>query len=164
MTKTRSTNGTPAIRVLETAGIRFEVRAYDHDPAVRSFGTEAAAKLGVDPRRVFKTLLISVDDELVMAIIPVSAQLDLRALAAAIGGKKAVLAGVAEAERRTGYVVGGMSPFGQRRPVPAVLDNSALAFDRILISGGRRGLDVEVAPNDVVMLTDARLARVARGD
>ncbi|GAB3563195.1 Cys-tRNA(Pro) deacylase [Spelaeicoccus albus] len=156
--------GTPATRILEQIGVPYEIHAYTHDPAVRSFGAEASAKLGVEPHRVFKTLLIKVDDDLVVAILPVSSQLDLKALASAHGGKKAHLAGVAEAERRTGYVVGGMSPLGQRQTSPTVLDMSALDFQRILISGGRRGLDIELAPNDLVMLTNAHVARIARPD
>lgn len=156
--------GTPATKILEQIGVSYEVHTYAHDPAVRSFGTEASAKLGVESDRVFKTLLIKVDDALIAAVLPVSSQLDLKALASAHGGKRAHLAGVAEAERKTGYVVGGMSPLGQRQTSPTVLDISAMDYQRILISGGRRGLDIELAPNDLVMLTNAHVARISRPD
>jgi Cys-tRNA(Pro)/Cys-tRNA(Cys) deacylase len=140
----------------------YEVRPYGHDPATESYGEEAARALGVDPARVFKTLLTRVDGDLAVAVVPVAARLDLKALAAALGAKRADLAEPAVAERATGYVVGGISPFGQRRRLPTVVDSSALSYDSVLVSGGRRGLDVEVAPADLVRLTAARTAAVAR--
>ncbi|MEN8674816.1 Cys-tRNA(Pro) deacylase, partial [Nocardioides sp.] len=138
--------GTPATVALTRAGIEFTVRGYDHDPRAASFGLEAAAALGVPAERVFKTLLVGVDGALTVAIVPVSGQLDLKALARAVGGRRAVMADPATAERATGYVVGGISPIGQRRAHPTVLDTSALAHASILVSGGRRGLDLELAP------------------
>ncbi|MDE0778515.1 MAG: aminoacyl-tRNA deacylase, partial [Nocardioides sp.] len=131
--------GTPATVALTRAGIEFTVRGYDHDPRAASFGLEAAAALGVPAERVFKTLLVGVDGALTVAIVPVSGQLDLKALARAVGGRRAVMADPATAERATGYVVGGISPLGQRRAHPTVLDTSALAHASILVSGGRRG-------------------------
>ncbi|HEU4676000.1 MAG TPA: Cys-tRNA(Pro) deacylase [Motilibacteraceae bacterium] len=154
--------GTPATVALTKAGIAFEVRAYEHDPAAPSYGLEAAEVLGVEPERVFKTLLADVDGRLVVAVVPVSGQLDLKALAAAVGGKKAAMADPAVAERTTGYVVGGISPVGQRKPLPTVLDASAVAHATILVSGGRRGLDLELAPGDLVAITGASTAPVGR--
>lgn len=142
----------------------YTVRSYEHDPTRGlSFGLEAAAALGVDPGRVLKTLLADVDGSLVVAILPVADRLDLKALAAAMGGRRAALAEPAVAERATGYVVGGISPLGQRRRHPTVLDDSALAHGSVLVSAGRRGLDVELSPADLVHLTRARTARVRRG-
>ena len=131
---------------------------YDHDPRATSYGLEAVEKLGVDPDRVFKTLVADVDGTLTVAIVPVEAQLDLRAL-----GKRTRMADVRAAERATGYVAGGISPLGQRRALPTVVDESALAFDTIHVSAGRRGLEIEVSPADLVRLTDARVAPIARG-
>ena len=146
---------TPAVVAAERAGIPFTLHEYEHD-AGAAYGEEAAAKTGVDPARVFKTLVVSRDGELSVAIVPVAAQLDLRAL-----GKRAALAGRASAERATGYVLGGISPLGQRKRLPTVLDESALAFETIFVSGGRRGLELELRPADLVRLTDARVAAVA---
>lgn len=154
--------GTPATVALTAAGIGFEVRAYDHDPRAVSYGTEAAEALGVDPARVFKTLLASLDARLVVGIVPVSGQLDLKALARALGGSKAVMAEVAAAERATGYVAGGISPIGQKRAHPTVLDASALEHPTILVSGGRRGFDLEIAPHDLVAVTGAVTATIGR--
>ena len=154
--------GTPATVALTRAGIEFSVRGYDHDPRAASFGLEAAAALGVPAERVFKTLLVGVDGALTVAIVPVSGQLDLKALARAVGGRRAVMADPATAERATGYVVGGISPIGQRRAHPTVLDTSALAHASILVSGGRRGLDLELAPADLVAITDAIVDQVGR--
>ncbi len=148
--------GTPAIVALERAGIWFVIHEYAHDEG-SSFGVEAAAKLGLDPDRVFKTLVADVDGVLTVAIIPVSDQLDLRAL-----GKRAALAEARAAERATGYVVGGISPLGQRQRLPTILDDSALAHDTIHVSGGRRGLEIEVAPSDLVALTGATVTPIAR--
>jgi Cys-tRNA(Pro)/Cys-tRNA(Cys) deacylase len=154
--------GTPATRVLAEAGVPHVLRTYAHDPRSTSYGLEAAAALGVEPERVFKTLLADVDAALVVAVVPVDAQLDLKLLAAAVGGKRAVMAEVARAERATGYVAGGISPLGQRQALPTVVDESALAHATILVSGGRRGMDVELQPADLVALTHARVAPVAR--
>ena len=160
--KARGVGGTPATVALTAAGIAFEVRAYDHDPRATSYGMEAAEALGVEPARVFKTLLASLDGKLVVGIVPVSGQLDLKALARALGGSKAVMAEVVAAERATGSVAGGISPVGQKRAHPTVLDESALAHPTILVSGGRRGFDIELAPNDLVAVTGAVTATIGR--
>ncbi|MCU0282286.1 MAG: Cys-tRNA(Pro) deacylase [Candidatus Nanopelagicales bacterium] len=154
--------GTPATRALAGAGIPHVLRTYPHDVRATSYGLEAAEALGVEPARVFKTLLADVDGALVVGIVPVDTQLDLKALAAAVGGKRAAMAEVARAERATGYVAGGISPIGQRQAHPTVLDASAREHDTVLVSGGRRGLDVELAPDALVALTRARLAPIAR--
>jgi Cys-tRNA(Pro)/Cys-tRNA(Cys) deacylase len=140
---------TPAIAAAQRAGIRFTLHEYEHDPAAGSYGLEAAEKLGVDPARVFKTLVVTVGG-LVVACIPVSAQLDLKAV-----GKRTLMADKVHAERATGYVSGGISPLGQRRRLPTHLDASALEHETILVSAGRRGLQVELDPRDLVRLTDA---------
>lgn len=160
--RARPSGGTPATVALTAAGIAFEVRAYDHDPRATAYGTEAAEALGVDPTRVFKTLLASLDGQLVVGIVPVSGHLDLKALARALGGSKAVMAEVAAAERATGYVAGGISPIGQKRSHPTVLDASALDHATILVSGGRRGFDLEIAPRDLVAITSAVTATIGR--
>lgn len=152
---------TPAVTVLERAGVAFTQHPYEHDPRHPSYGLEAAQALGLDPRQVFKTLLAQVGDRLVVAVLPVSASLDLKALAAALGAKRASLARPQDAERATGYVVGGISPLGQRTRLPTVVDDSAAGFDVVYVSGGRRGLDVGLAPTDLVRLTGATLAPVA---
>jgi Cys-tRNA(Pro)/Cys-tRNA(Cys) deacylase len=154
--------GTPATVALDAAGVAYTVRAYEHDPAAPSYGLEAAAVLGADPARVFKTLLAAVDGRLVVAVVPVSGQLDLKALAAAVGGKRAEMAQPRDAERATGYVVGGISPLGQRKAHPTVVDASALEHASVLVSGGRRGLDVELAGEDLVRLTRAVTAPIGR--
>ncbi len=160
--KSRVPGGTPATVALGAAGIAYEVRAYEHDARAASYGLEAAEALGVDPARVFKTLLASLDGRLVVGIVPVSGQLDLKALARALGGSKATMAEVAAAERATGYVAGGISPIGQKRPHPTVLDASALEHGTILVSGGRRGFDLELAPHDLVAVTGAVTATIGR--
>jgi Cys-tRNA(Pro)/Cys-tRNA(Cys) deacylase len=162
MAKHKTSGGTPATVALTRAGVTFTSHPYEHDPAAASFGLEAAQALGLDPARVFKTLFVSVDGRLVVGIVPVSAQLDLKAVAAAVGGKKAVMADPTDAERASGYVVGGISPLGQKRPHPTVVDESALEWDTVYVSGGRRGLDLGLAPADLVRLTDARTAAIAR--
>jgi Cys-tRNA(Pro)/Cys-tRNA(Cys) deacylase len=141
---------TPAIAAAQRAGIRFTLHEYEHDPAADSYGLEAAEKLGVDPARVFKTLVVTVGGALAVACIPASAQLDLKAI-----GKRTLMADKAHAERATGYVSGGISPLGQRRRLPTHLDASALEHETILVSAGRRGLQVELDPRDLVRLTDA---------
>ena len=142
--------------------MRFTEHPYEHDPSAPSYGLEAAARLGLDPAQVFKTLLAVVDGRLVVGVVPVAGQLDLKALAAAAGGKRAELAEPATAERATGYVVGGISPVGQRRPHPTVVDESALLFETVYVSGGRRGLDIGLAPADLVRVTGAVVARIRR--
>ena len=147
---------TPAVVAARRAGIEFALHEYEHDPQAESYGLEAAERLGVDAARVFKTLVVERDGALSVAIVPVAAQLDLRAL-----GKRAALADRAAAERATGYVLGGISPLGQRQRLPAVLDESALAFATVYVSAGRRGLELELAPADLARLTGARVAAVA---
>ena len=164
-----SGRGTPAILALERAGVAFIVHEYEPGPAAAvprdrhvGYGERTAAALGVDPARVHKTLIASVDGRLVAAIVPVDRELDLKALAAAVGARKAEMAEPAAAERSTGYVVGGISPFGQRRALPTVLHDGALLLGTMLVSGGRRGLQVELAPADLVRLTGAMVAAIAR--
>ncbi|MEX2982003.1 Cys-tRNA(Pro) deacylase [Streptomyces sp. C36] len=154
---------TPAIVALERAGTAFSVHSYEHDPAVASFGEEAARALGVEPGRVFKTLVADVDGALTVAVVPVSGSLDLKALAAAVGGKRAAMADPAAAERVTGYVRGGISPLGQRRRLRTALDASARSHATICVSAGRRGLEVELSPADLALLTGAVIAPIARG-
>ncbi|MDQ1556779.1 MAG: Cys-tRNA(Pro)/Cys-tRNA(Cys) deacylase [Actinomycetota bacterium] len=154
--------GTPATAALTAAGIPFTPHAYEHDPANRSFGTEAASALGIDPGQVFKTLLADVDGRLVVAIVPVTGSLDLGALAAAVRGKRAVMADPKLAERKTGYVVGGISPIGQKTQLPTVLDETAELYDTLFVSGGKRGFDIELAPSDLVAVTGATIAAIAR--
>jgi len=149
--------GTPAVAAAERARITFRVHEYDHDPRAASYGLEAVEKLGLDAATVFKTLVADVDGTLTVAVVPVEAQLDLRAL-----GKRARMADPRAAERATGYVAGGISPLGQRRALPTVIDESALAFDTIHVSAGRRGLEIELSPGDLARLTDARIAGIAR--
>jgi len=163
MAKRQAAGGTPATVALTRAGIDFTLHPYEHDPRAQSFGLEAAEALAVDPARVFKTLLASVDGSLVVGVVPVSGQLDLKALARAVGGAKAAMAEVAAAERSTGYVAGGISPIGQRRPHPTVVDESALAFPTVFVSAGRRGLDLEIAPGDLIAVTGASTAAIGRG-
>ncbi|MDR9439156.1 MAG: Cys-tRNA(Pro) deacylase [Halomonas sp.] len=154
---------TPAVKVLEKAGVAFTLAEYDHDPRSPAYGEEAARTLGLSPDAVFKTLLARLDDgRLVMAIVPVSAQLDLKALARAAGGRKASLADPADAERATGYMVGGISPLGQKKRLPAFLDVAAEHLTTLHVSGGRRGLEICLAPDDLAHLTGARLAALAR--
>lgn len=154
--------GTPATVALTAAGIPFTAHAYEHDPANTNFGLEAASALGLDPDQVFKTLLADVDGALVVGIVPVTGKLDLKALAAAVGGKKAEMADPKLAERRTGYVVGGISPIGQKNTHRTVLDETAELYDTVFVSGGRRGLDIELAPGDLVSVTGAIVADIAK--
>ncbi|MFC5723116.1 Cys-tRNA(Pro) deacylase [Streptomyces gamaensis] len=155
--------GTPAIAALEASGTAFVTRSYEHDPSAASYGAEAAEALGVDPARVFKTLVAEVDGALTVAVVPVSGSLDLKALAAAVGGKRAAMADPAAAERTTGYVRGGISPLGQRKRLPTALDASARAHPTICVSAGRRGLEIELSPEDLAALTGAVIAPIARG-
>jgi Cys-tRNA(Pro)/Cys-tRNA(Cys) deacylase len=155
---------TPAVVALRSAGVRFTVHEYAHDPRAQakgqSFGLEAAAELGLDPDRVYKTLVASADGHLVVAVVPVSGRLDLKALARATGTARATMADVREAERATGYVAGGISPFGQKRRHPTVVDESVELWETVFVSGGRRGMDVEVGPADLIELTGAVVADI----
>jgi Cys-tRNA(Pro)/Cys-tRNA(Cys) deacylase len=160
--KKKSPGGTPATVALSAAGIAYTLHEYHHDPRAQSYGLEAAEALGLEPARVFKTLMATVDGALAVGIVPVSGQLDLKALARALGGSKATMADVAAAERATGYVAGGISPIGQKRPHPTVLDETAAAYETVFVSAGRRGLDLEVAPADLVSVTGAILAAISR--
>ncbi|PXY21437.1 Cys-tRNA(Pro) deacylase [Prauserella muralis] len=153
--------GTPATALLTRNKVEHTLHTYEHDPRHESYGLEAAEALGVEPERVFKTLVAEVDGKLTVGVVPVTGQLDLKALAAAAGGKKAKLADTAAAQRATGYVLGGISPLGQRSRLPLVLDVSAEDFGTILCSGGRRGLEIELAPADLVRLTGAIVAPIA---
>lgn len=154
--------GTPATVALAAAGVDFTTHAYDHDPRATSYGLEAADALSLDPADVFKTLLADVDADPVVAIVPVSGTLDLKALAAAAGGRRAVMTDPAVAQRITGYVVGGISPIGQRRSLRTFLDESAMTRPHIYVSGGRRGLDLGLAPVDLVSVTGAVVCPIGR--
>ena len=159
----KGAGGTPATVALTRAGVPFTLHPYDHDPRAESFGLEAAEALGVPPERVFKTLLAEAGGVLVVGIVPVTGQLDLKALARAVGASKAAMADPAAAERSTGYVVGGISPVGQKRALSTVLDDSALSHETVFVSGGRRGLDLELTPADLVRATRATTAPIRRG-
>jgi Cys-tRNA(Pro)/Cys-tRNA(Cys) deacylase len=161
--KKQQPGGTPATVALTSAGVAYTVHSYDHDPSHPSYGEEAAEAMGVSPDRVFKTLVADVDGTLTVAVVPVAGQLDLKALASAVGGKRATMADPALAERTTGYVRGGISPLGQRKKLPTVLDASASSHETICVSAGRRGLEVELSPDDLAKLTDAILAPIGRG-
>jgi Cys-tRNA(Pro)/Cys-tRNA(Cys) deacylase len=160
--KSKATGGTPATVALERAGVAYTVRSYHHDPGAHSYGLEAALALGVDPARVFKTLLVDTDSGLAVGVVAVAQSLDLKAVAAALGSKRAVMADPKVAERTTGYVVGGISPIGQKMALPTVVDSSASAHETILVSGGKRGFDIELAPADLVALTHAVVAEISR--
>ena len=162
MAKKTGSGGTPATVALTRAGIDYTLHPYEHDPRAESYGLEAAEALGVEPKRVFKTLMASLDGKLVVGIVPVTGQLDLKALARALGGSKAQMAEVTAAERATGYVAGGISPVGQKRPHPTVLDESAVTYESVYVSGGRRGLDIELAPTDLIKIISATTAAIAR--
>lgn len=148
---------TPAITAAQAAGIAFALHEYEHDPHAESYGLEAAERLGLDPARVFKTLVVDRDGTLAVAVVPVGAQLDLNAL-----GKRTTMADRTRAERSTGYVLGGISPLGQRRQLPTTIDASALEHETVHVSGGRRGLEIELDPRDLVRLTGATVARISR--
>jgi Cys-tRNA(Pro)/Cys-tRNA(Cys) deacylase len=155
---------TPAIAALLAAEVPHEVLQYHHDPRIQSYGEEAVEELalveGVEPEQVFKTLVIALPKGLAVAVIPVPSKLSLKAAAAALGVPKATMAERAAAERSTGYVIGGISPFGQRKPLPTVVDASALAWDRVLCSAGKRGWDVALHPQDLIELTNAVTADI----
>ncbi|OZB48163.1 MAG: aminoacyl-tRNA deacylase [Cellulomonas sp. 14-74-6] len=159
-----SGTGTPALVLLTETGTPHTVHTYEHDPRTDlGYGLEAATVLGLDPGQVFKTLMAEVDGTLTVAVVPVTGMLDLKALAHAVGGKRAAMADRADAERATGYVAGGISPLGQKTVHPTVLDETVWLYDQVYVSGGRRGLDVGLAPDDLVRLTDARVAPIAAG-
>lgn len=162
MARKRTGGGTPATVALERAGIGYVVRAYEHDPGAESYGLEAAEALAVEPARVFKTLLVDTERGLGVGIVPVDTLLDLKAIAHALGAKKATMADPKAAERATGYVIGGISPIGQKKVLPTVLDESALAFGTVMVSGGKRGLDIELAPGDLLAVTWGTTAGIAR--
>jgi Cys-tRNA(Pro)/Cys-tRNA(Cys) deacylase len=148
---------TPATTAARRAGIEFTVHEYAHDPAASSYGIEAAEAMAVDPARVFKTLVADLDGALTVCIVPVAGELDLRSL-----GKRARMADTAKAERTTGYVAGGISPLGQRRPLPTLVDDSALEHETVFVSAGRRGLEIELAPGDLVALTKGEVKALRR--
>jgi len=154
---------TPAIRMVKKAGIPFETRAYPHDPRTESYGAEAATLLGVPPDWVFKTLIVQLDNrELIVTMLPVHRSLDLKAVAAAGGAKRAEMADVTEAERITGYVAGGISPLGQRKKLRTLIDEHVLRLDRVFFSAGRRGLELVLHPSDLIQLCTATVASIAR--
>ena len=153
---------TPAVRALVSAGVAHTVHAYHHDPKAAAYGTEAAEALGVDPTAVFKTLVIELaDGRLAVAVVPVAGTLSLKAAASALGSPKATMADPAKAQRTTGYVLGGISPLGQRKRLPTVIDSSALDLATIYCSAGKRGLEIELAPGELVRLTEAVTAHIA---
>ncbi|MDI5963611.1 Cys-tRNA(Pro) deacylase [Streptomyces sp. SL13] len=161
--KTRQApGGTPATVALTAAGVPFTTHSYEHDPAAASYGEEASRALGVPAGRVFKTLVADVDGTPTVAVVPVAGSLDLKALAGAAGGKRAAMADPAAAERTTGYVLGGISPLGQRKRLRTVVDASALDHETVFVSAGRRGLEAELAPADLVRLTGAVTAPIGR--
>jgi Cys-tRNA(Pro)/Cys-tRNA(Cys) deacylase len=154
--------GTRATDLLARLKIPHTVRSYEHDPRAAAYGLEAATALEVAPERVFKTLVADVDGRLTVAVVPVAGALDLKALAGAAGGRRARMADPAAAERATGYVTGGISPLGQRRALPVLLDATAMDFPTILVSAGRRGLEIEIAPADLARAAGAAVAPIAR--
>ena len=160
--KNQQQGGTPATVALTSAGVPYTIHSYDHDPSHPSYGEEAAEAMGVSPDRVFKTLVADVDGALTVAVVPVAGSLDLKALASAVGGKRAAMADPSLAERTTGYVRGGISPLGQRKKLRTVLDASAAAHSTICISAGRRGLEVELSPDDLARLAAAVMAPIGR--
>lgn len=161
----RGSAGTPATKALAKAGVWFKLHEYEHDATTHHFGAESVAALGIDATRVFKTLVVELvagRHPVVCAVVPVSGQLDLKALAHATGAKKAAMSDPSTAERITGYVLGGISPIGQKRQLPVFLDRSALGHPQIVVSGGRRGLSVEIAADDLATLLGATFADLAR--
>ncbi|HZQ77498.1 MAG TPA: Cys-tRNA(Pro) deacylase [Acidimicrobiia bacterium] len=153
--------GTPATAAVARAKVEHRIHEYRHDPAAPSYGLEAAERLGVDPATVFKTLVADVDGRLAVAVVPVAARLDLKVLAAAAGGRRAAMAEPADAERATGYVVGGISPLGHRKRLPVFLDESMQGRPTVMVSAGRRGLQLELAPADLARLSGGTFAPLA---
>lgn len=154
--------GTRATELLARSGIKHTVHRYSHDPRHTSYGQEASEALGVAPGRVFKTLVADVDGTLTVAVVPVAGSLDLKALATAVGGKRAAMAEPVQAERATGYVTGGITSLGLRKRLPVVVDSSALDHDTVFCSAGQRGLEIELAPSDLVAAAGAQVAQIAR--
>jgi len=154
--------GTPATVALDSLGITFTAHPYAHDAGATDYGAEAATVLGIAPEQVFKTLMTMVDDEVVVAVVPVSGKLDLKALASTLGGKRASMVDPAIAQRRTGYVLGGISPIGQKTAHRTVIDETVELFDTVFVSGGKRGFDIELAPADLIRATSAHVAPIAR--
>lgn len=163
--KIAHSTGTPATTLLDREAVPYTMHAYSHDPSSASYGMEAAEAIGVPPARVFKTLLVATGEPgagaLAVGIVPVNRSLDLKAMASALGLKKVEMADPAVAERRTGYVRGGISPLGQRNKSRTIIDTSAMALESIYVSGGHRGLDLELAPADLQRLTEAEVAHIA---
>lgn len=154
--------GTPATKALHAAGVAFTLHAYEHDPAVTDYGREAVRLLGLDPQQVFKTLIVETGPGLAVGVVPVAGMLDLKAMARALGVKKVELTSPKIAATSSGYVVGGISPIAQKTPLPTLVDETATLFDTIFVSAGRRGLDVELAPADLLAVTGGRFADIAR--
>lgn len=156
---------TPAVTAVKKAKVPYRIHQYEHDTAIASYGEEAAQKLGIATARVFKTLVIAVDDnKFAVGIVPVSHQLDLKRFAKALGAKKAAMAQAADAQKMTGYVLGGISPLGQKRQLETVIDASAKAFTTIFVSAGRRGLEIELSPDDLRALTKGKFALIRNSD
>ncbi len=156
---------TPAVNAAKKAHIRYSVHSYPHDPATESYGMEAAEALGIDPARVFKTLVVALNNDprhLVVAVVPVASKLDFKALASAAGAKHAAMADARDAQRATGYVVGGISPLGQRKRLALFVDASALNQKTVFVSGGRRGLEIELSPEDLLKLAGGRAVILSR--
>ncbi|MEP6599834.1 MAG: Cys-tRNA(Pro) deacylase [Actinomycetota bacterium] len=156
-------SATPATALLTRAGVEHTLHPYPHNPRSPGYGDEAATALGVDPTRIFKTLIAAVDGQLICAVVPVASSLDLKALAAVVGGKRATMAEPLAAQRSTGYVLGGISPLGQKATLTTVIDSSVREFGTVFVSAGRRGLQVELAPEELMRLTSAQLAALATG-
>ena len=159
-----SAKGTPATQAASAAGVAYTLHSYDHDPGVASYGLEAAERMGVSAKRVAKTLVVSVTrntrPEFVVGVVPVDGQLDLKALAAAVGTKRAEMAAPSDVERSTGYVLGGVSPLGQRKKLSTVIESSLLQHDTVFVSAGRRGLEIELSPHDLVTVASALVAAI----
>ncbi|GIH68260.1 Cys-tRNA(Pro) deacylase [Sphaerimonospora thailandensis] len=162
--KSRGGQGTPATVALTKAGADFTLHTYEHDPNAQAYGEEAADALGLPYERIFKTLVAETERGMAVAVVPVAGKLDLKAFASALHGKRATMAEAAKVERTTGYVVGGISPLGQRKQLPTVVDESALGFETIYFSAGRRGLQIETTPATLVELTGAFVASISRTD
>ena len=159
----RSSTTTPATKHLDALGISYKLHSYDFDPGDLGIGEQAAKALGITPDRIFKTLMVKIDDQAIaVALVPVHAETQMKALAAALGGKRAAMASINEAQRVTGYVKGGISAFGQRQRQPTVVDQTAMDHETIYANGGKRGLQIELAPSDLIDGLDAKLADIAR--